>query len=82
MEFSSCKRGVYSYTNLLQETRKISKEPPNLTPKRRTHKAHSDKGKTSRGREQREMEQRRRNDRESSETKRWFFEITHKVIDL
>ena len=32
-DLSSCKREVYSNTILPQETRKISNEQPNLTPK-------------------------------------------------
>ena len=42
---SSSKRGVYSYTSLPQETRKVSNKQSNLTPKgtgeRRTNKTRS-----------------------------------------
>ena len=81
---SSSKREVYSYTSLPQETRKISNNQSNLTPKRtrerRTNKTQIQQKERNHkiGAEINEIETKKRIAK-INKTKSWFFEKVKKI---
>ena len=83
---SSSKRGVYSYTNLPQETRKISKKESNITPKgtreRRTKPKVSSRKEIIKSRAEINETETKKTIAKINKTKSWFFEKINKTDKL